>query len=432
MIQLNHKTRDGFLPTTNPSVRSIGDYFGIGNNAPKRSRFMKAVRRYKRSIGKSWKPLRYLALSLAAIWIIFLVYMAYKFFTILTTPAVQSTVVTAFEALKDAGFSQDLTKRSFGDKCKVGVGHVPVYTPNTNRVETWDYNIKGPLSIETFYKNYVMKSTPLLIKNSINDWPALTRWKSDAYLREKAGDQNVGVERSKNNKYGYAEKTWKQKSQKPFSYFLDVYQSKDEDGVIYYMDSEVFPNLVSDYIKPKYVPCLNDDPVPYFIDFGVWFGGGGQNSLIHNDPEDNLLNVLDGYKRLIMFAPKEGENLYEDTTGQARISRVDIAHPELDIHPLFANAKSYEVITQSGDVIFIPAYWYHQVESSCRHISINMWFDLHDSIGMYEELDIAREKENTPDYPKSIDTLNMLLKRKSSCPLVNKMDVQIKKNKKSD
>jgi hypothetical protein len=43
-------------------------------------------------------------------------------------------------------------------------------------------------------------------------------------LREKVGTQMVGVERSLNNKFGYAEETWKMKSRRPMSEFLDVYK----------------------------------------------------------------------------------------------------------------------------------------------------------------------------------------------------------------
>lgn len=50
------------------------------------------------------------------------------------------------------------------------------------------------------------------------------------------------------------------------------------------MDSELFPQLTKDISLPGFVPCLTDSKPPYWTEFGVWFGFGGQNSLVHSDP----------------------------------------------------------------------------------------------------------------------------------------------------
>jgi hypothetical protein len=42
-------------------------------------------------------------------------------------------------------------------------------------------------------------------------------------------------------------------------------------------------------------------------------------------------------------------------------SQVDIEAPDLSQHPLFAEADSWEVLLNSGDMLFIPAFYWHQV-----------------------------------------------------------------------
>lgn len=125
---------------------------------------------------------------------------------------------------------------------------------------------------------------------------------------------------------------------------------------------------------------------------------------------------LDGYKRLILFSPEDGDNLYEERDGEARTSKVNIADPDELKHPLAKRATPYEVIAGSGDVVFIPAYWFHQVESSCRHIAVNLWFDTHDNRGFMNEF--SKTKKQGELNPRSVDLVTQLLHRRSACPIV--------------
>jgi hypothetical protein len=248
-------------------------------------------------------------------------------------------------------------------------------------------------------------------------------------LEKHAGDEQVIVEQSLNNKFGFVEKTWSRKLRMTMREFLKLYKEKDPDGFQYYQSTKVWPKLRKDYIIQDYAPCLNQSNLPYYHHFGIWFGYGGQNSLIHNDPEDNFLNILDGYKRLIMYKPDEGDNLYEDRRAEARTSEVNIADPDYEKFPLFKNVQPYEVIVGPGDVLFIPAYWFHQVESSCRHLAFNLFFDIHNNMGI---LDRERAKMKNPDVdldPKSVDLVKMLMENPSQCELANELKAEIQAKK---
>ena len=40
---------------------------------------------------------------------------------------------------------------------------------------------------------------------------------------------------------------------------------------------------------------------------------------------------------------------------------VDIDHPDSEQFPLFASAERYEADLEPGDVLFIPALWFHNM-----------------------------------------------------------------------
>lgn len=109
---------------------------------------------------------------------------------------------------------------------------------------------------------------------------------------------------------------------------------------------------------------------------------------------------LSGEKHLTLFDPHHNENLYEahipeailtfdpKTTTFSRhsllestsmvMSPVDILRPDLDRFPHFARARRLHCVLEPGDVLFMPAFWWHEVQSKPdpmekRNLAINFW-----------------------------------------------------------
>lgn len=68
----------------------------------------------------------------------------------------------------------------------------------------YEYRLLGAPSIDlvsaedltplVFYRDFVSKNLPVLIDGAIDKWPALTKWKSDEYLRSVIGETEVTVD----------------------------------------------------------------------------------------------------------------------------------------------------------------------------------------------------------------------------------------------
>ena len=50
---------------------------------------------------------------------------------------------------------------------------------------------------------------------------------------------------------------------------------------------------------------------------------------------------------------------------------VDIGEPDLKQYPDLAKAQALEAVLEPGDVLFIPIFWYHYVETRSTSISVN-------------------------------------------------------------
>ena len=112
----------------------------------------------------------------------------------------------------------------------------------------------------------------------------------------------------------------------------------------------------------------------------IWIGNRTRIPA-HYDLPDNLAVVAAGHRRFTLFPPEQLANLYIgpiDVTpaGQA-ISMVDLAAPDLDRFPRFAEAQRHALVAElgPGDAIFIPAMWWHNVEAlDDFNVLVNYWW----------------------------------------------------------
>lgn len=75
---------------------------------------------------------------------------------------------------------------------------------------------------------------------------------------------------------------------------------------------------------------------------------------------DNLLIQVNGRKRVVLFSPRDATKLYLNGD---KSEVLDIDNPDLSRYPKFAEATPYECFMEPGDVLFIPAMWFHNVMS---------------------------------------------------------------------
>lgn len=111
---------------------------------------------------------------------------------------------------------------------------------------------------------------------------------------------------------------------------------------------------------------------------GIWIGSTGVTTPLHHDAWTGLLFQMTGSKRVLMFPPEDRANLYFTSPFAATErwstlpGRSDDADP--DRYPRFANAHRYEGQLDAGDVLFIPAFWAHEIEALEPNISIPFRF----------------------------------------------------------
>ncbi|SNY49851.1 Cupin-like domain-containing protein [Arsukibacterium tuosuense] len=122
-------------------------------------------------------------------------------------------------------------------------------------------------------------------------------------------------------------------------------------------------------------PLLNPAPKPF-----IWLGTR-VTVPAHFDEASNIAVVAAGKRRFTLFPPEQVTNLYvgplDLTPAGQPISMVNLQQPDLQAHPLYAQAyqAGLSVELDAGDAIYIPSPWWHSVTSLADfNVLVNYWW----------------------------------------------------------
>ncbi|MEM9388751.1 MAG: cupin-like domain-containing protein [Pseudomonadota bacterium] len=136
----------------------------------------------------------------------------------------------------------------------------------------------------------------------------------------------------------------------------------------------------------KYFPALSgelpwsvSDSIPSAQPF-LWIGGRCRVGA-HYDSPHNLACVAAGRRRFTLFPTDQVANLYvgpiDFTPAGQAMSLVDFHSPDWQRYPRFRDACQHALVADlaPGDVLFIPAMWWHHVESlDDFNVLVNYWW----------------------------------------------------------
>jgi len=173
--------------------------------------------------------------------------------------------------------------------------------------------ISTSITPELFYKEYVSKRRPVVLRGSLEDLAHLQKW-TNQYLKESIKGK-VMVEKRAESKASFG-----RGNEIPMSFtkFIDLIESGDD---MHYLttqdvqaDEDGRPDLMASFMK-----CLkNDFPLrPKIVgnlvpqNINIWMGNNkeGASSGLHHDYHDNLYCVLRGKKRFRLFSPGDAEKM---------------------------------------------------------------------------------------------------------------------------
>jgi len=229
------------------------------------------------------------------------------------------------------------------------------------------------LSQEDFHRDYFLNARPVILTDATEDWPART-WTLDS-LVDRVGDNEVWI-RGKTNLEDYRTgKAYTIRRDSFKNYVRDLQDANARARSSYLAVAnmqQAFPQLLNEIPLPIYLSKYGKLHLgPY-----LWVSLKGHYEFNHFDPDDNFLIILQGRKQVRLFGT-DLDSLYPNplgSHGKTVQSQVNCDSPDLKKFPKFSQANCQHCVLEEGEMLFIPAFFWHQVTALETGISVNMFY----------------------------------------------------------
>ncbi len=239
------------------------------------------------------------------------------------------------------------------------------------------------------------QAVPLVIVQGAAGWPAVERW-SPEYLSRVLGPIELPYKASTSNAhpdFRVSEPAGMfARGRAPLSQFLESISTgpRAERSRYLFTGDERFlmrrrSNQTS--VDAELAPLLADVPVPSLFPrerlhtVWAWLSGPGVRTWLHYDNNGchNLNAQITGRKRCVLYAPDELAKLHPFPLGgdnpAHNCSRIDVERPDAALAADLAAAQGWTAELGPGDLLFIPAWWFHTFAHEGEFNSnVNFWW----------------------------------------------------------
>ncbi|XP_036598430.1 tRNA wybutosine-synthesizing protein 5 [Trichosurus vulpecula] len=274
---------------------------------------------------------------------------------------------------------------------------------------------------EEFLQRIYPQRKPVVLKG-IDLGTCTTKWTVD-YISQVGGTKEVKIHVSAVPQMDFISKNFVYRTL-PFDKFIhraaenkhmEFFISEDEK---YYLRSlgEDPRKDVAD-IRKQFPLLEGDIKIPEFFEKEQFFSSvfrissPGLQLWTHYDVMDNFLIQVTGKKRVVLFSPRDAQYLYLSGT-KSEVLNLD--NPDMNKYPLFFKARRFECVLEAGDVLFIPALWFHNVISEEFGVGVNVFWK-HLSSECYDKTDTYGNKDPTA-ASRAIQILDRALKTLDELP----------------
>lgn len=229
------------------------------------------------------------------------------------------------------------------------------------------------LTQKLFFEEYQKEGIPVVLRGLLYEMD----WNLE-YLCQALGDMEFPIRRYGRQRYEQDKRDWTsmgssvQSILMPFAQYAELLESREAEEQDLYLGKcsiEHTPLIQKSGLHNVGVQLGLKKPV---TTHNLWVGLAGHTTCLHYDAFDGTLMQLHGSKRLVLFPPSQLYNLYPFPLSaplrhglkiRSAYSQLYPDKPDFVAFPNFAKALQhrYEVVLNRGDVLYIPASWWHEV-----------------------------------------------------------------------
>jgi len=326
------------------------------------------------------------------------------------------------------------------------VCHLPILNLHTDLITS--YHDLNPSTIDTLttepsplqFMRHVARNRPFIVRNGAKDFKARRTWNA-SYLKTVMQGQNVNVAITP---HGNADSVVSLPSdgaifvkpyetEEPFEDVLNKIQRQEQEND--YTGPTRYAQTQNDNLRNEYSTLFAD--VPKSIPFArialeqepdainFWLGNSYSTTALHKDNYENIYVQVLGRKHFVLLPPVEAGCVNEKSVLAATytpkredglsssalekgalVTKVDEPEeyvpfatwdpdqPAANTTPYSQYSQPLRVTLEEGDMLYLPALWYHKVSQSCNEegicCAVNYWYDLDFSGGFWSTTNFVR------------------------------------------
>lgn len=312
------------------------------------------------------------------------------------------------------------------------------------------YHDLNPTSIDEFHEEpsplefmrYVARNRPFVVRKGASTWKSHKRWNA-AYLESviSSAPVNVAITPGGNADSilylsdSHALFVKPLETTLPFATAQSNIRAQELEGTLDY--PTCYLQTQNDNLRGEYATLFKDVPAsipwarialekePDAINF--WLGNSASTTALHKDNYENVYVQVLGKKHFVLLPPVEAPCVNEkavlaatyahsglpassvpkkkymvvkiDVSEEGEVSYVPFAtwdpdRPEEHTTPFSRYSQPLRVTLEEGDMLYLPALWYHKVSQSCNEeglcCAVNYWYDLDFSGGFWASSSFVR------------------------------------------
>ncbi|KAI1377239.1 putative pla2g4b [Hypoxylon crocopeplum] len=289
------------------------------------------------------------------------------------------------------------------------------------------------------FMRYVARNMPFVVRGAAVNWSATRCW-TGAYLRDTLAGHRVNVAVTP---FGNADAPTPMdndgdlvfakphEEDQPFEEFLDYliaqekagHSTPEDEGEVRYAQTQ------NDNLREEYSSLYSQ--VPPSIPFArialqknpdainMWIGSSRSVTALHRDNYENIYVQVAGRKHFVLmpalcqpcvneqelvpasyFRTEDGKGLHlqREDADLVPFAIWDPDNPALRSTKYSHLARPLRVTLNPGDMLYLPAMWYHKVSQSCSEegicVAVNYWYDMEFSGPLYPLTTLVRNLGN--------------------------------------
>lgn len=229
--------------------------------------------------------------------------------------------------------------------------------PGGTRLEAGSAVDRCPgLTWNAFLSRYLIPLKPAIVADAFDYWPARTRW-TPTFFRDRYGSRLVTIDGVVYRFGDFIDLIERSTAARPAPYFRNV------------LIEQWAPELLDDILplprhtRPNWLDSGFFPERPSLTSIELYIGGAGAAfPTLHYDNLHThaFLMQLFGTKEYVFYSPDQSDFLYPQQGTERNKSAVnDIANPDLKRFPLFVHATPSRCVLRAGEMLFVPAGWWH-------------------------------------------------------------------------